>query len=84
MSNECGEKILEFLRDKHEQSETPESCDVDYLLSLISLYDTRTSLEEELIEKIRSLKCDKKLSLVDLGLDQAIESIKQVFKGVDK
>jgi len=53
-------------------TETLESC--------TEAWNTRTSLKEELIEKINNLKCDKKLSLVDLGLDKAIEAIKEVIE----
>ena len=35
---ELGMKLLEFLREIHERDETPESCDVDGLLSMFSLY----------------------------------------------
>ncbi|MEW8049268.1 MAG: hypothetical protein AB2792_01765 [Candidatus Thiodiazotropha sp.] len=36
--NELGIRLLDFLRDIHEQKETPESIDVDDLLALISQY----------------------------------------------
>ena len=36
--NELGVRLLDFLRDIHEQECTPESRDVDDLLTLISQY----------------------------------------------
>ena len=40
---ELGVKLLEFLRDIHEMDTTPESCDVDDLFALLSLYSTGSS-----------------------------------------
>jgi len=46
------------------------------VLEAKELLNTRTSLKEELIEKINKKKRGRRLSLVDLGLDEAIEIIK--------
>jgi len=38
--NELGRRLLDFLRDIHEQETTPESSDVDDLFALLSQYVT--------------------------------------------